>query len=53
MQQIIPLRDQCKRYFEPRCSFSPQFSLTKMKQTNIGDGEATGASSAGSAYSQP
>jgi len=24
-----------------------------MKQTNIGDGEATGVSSAGSAYGQP
>jgi hypothetical protein len=49
MQQIIPLRDQCKRYFGPRCSFARQFSLTKMKQTNIGGGEATGVSDTGSA----
>jgi hypothetical protein len=53
MQRIIPHHAQSKRYFGARCSFAPQFSLTKMKQTNIGDGEATGVSSAGSAHGQP
>ena len=42
-----------KEIYGQRGSFSPRFSLTRMKQTNIGDGEATGASSAGSAYGQP